>query len=107
MAKRLVDVEHLRSVATLSCYVCKANGVQVHHLLKPSDKLRGMSLRSGDDQTLPLCFKCHSELHTKYGNEDKFFKDKLGDENAGRKKAAELYKRTLWEREHPEDELPF
>ena len=47
--------------------------IQAHHLLKPSDGKRGWSLKAGDDQVIPLCVFHHAQLHTKFGNEFKFF----------------------------------
>lgn len=80
--------------------------IQVHHLLKPSDGKRGLSLKSGDDQTVPLCEFHHRELHTKFGNEFAFFKHYGFKETAGQEEAAKLYAETLALREEDSD-LPF
>lgn len=79
MAKRLIDKKHLEYIASLPCLIHKAgfythsNSVQAHHLLKPYDGKRGMSLKAGDNNAIPLCYKHHAMLHTKFGNEFKFF----------------------------------
>lgn len=79
MAKRYENRKHLEYVASLPCLISKAgyyshsSTVQVHHLLKPYVGKRGMSLRSGDENVIPLCFKHHSMLHTKFGSESAFF----------------------------------
>lgn len=77
--KRFECRKHLEYVASLPCAIIKAGvythsgGVQVHHLLKPWSGNRGMGMRSNDRNSLPLCFHHHSMLHTKFGNEEKFF----------------------------------
>lgn len=106
MVKRVVDREHLMIVASMRCVVCKNTPVQCHHLLQPYSGPRGISLRSGDNNVIPLCYEHHAELHTKFGNEKKFFKHYFEDEDYGKKKAKELYEQTLYERENPDD-LPF
>lgn len=77
---------------------------QVHHLLKPADGKRGWSLRAGDDQVVPLCMFHHAELHTKYGNEFKFFKHYGFKEDAGQVYAKELFDEECGENT---DDLPF
>lgn len=99
-------------VKTLPCMVSRAgflscNGpIQVHHLLKPSDGKRGMSLKSGDDQVIPLCMYHHQELHTKFGDEFAFFKHYGFKKDYGQKYAKDLYERTL-HYEDDDDDLPF
>ena len=79
MSKRLTNQKHLMWVRTLPCFISRSgflscNGsIQAHHLLKPSDGKRGWSLKAGDDQVIPLCVFHHAQLHTKFGNEFKFF----------------------------------
>jgi len=70
----------------LSC-----NGsIQAHHLLKPSDGKRGWSLKAGDDQVIPLCQFHHAQLHTKFGNEFKFFEYYGFRKTAGQEYAKQL-----------------
>lgn len=109
-SKRLVDKQHLLNVSSLPCMVSRSGffscsgPIQVHHLLKPSDGKRGWGLKAGDDQVIPLCMFHHQQLHTKFGNEYKFFKHYGFKEDAGQKYATELYERTL----NPiDDDLPF
>ena len=85
MGKRLVDKKHLMWVRTLPCFISRAGflscsgSVQAHHLLKGYDTPRGvngrgMSLKNGDDQVIPLCQMHHHLLHTKYGSEKPYLK---------------------------------
>lgn len=59
--KRLQDKRHLHFVAGLACCCCKRKPVQCHHLLR--GPVRGIGLRAGDDQVIPLCPECHQKLH--------------------------------------------
>jgi len=113
MAKRFQDKKHLEYIASLPCLLCKAGfyshsrGVQVHHLLKPSDKKRGMSLKSGDDQVIPLCHHHHTMLHVKFGDEFKFFKNFGLPETFGQEWANKLYKKIDDTKTSDDDNLPF
>ena len=79
MSNRFQDRKHLEWVRTLPCLICKAGyythskNVQAHHLMKPYDGFRGISLKSNDKNVIPLCMLHHSQLHIKYGDEYKFF----------------------------------
>lgn len=112
MAKRLVDKEHLARMVRKPCMIRKAgfslhnSPVQAHHLLKPSDGRRGLSFKSGDDQVVPLCELHHRELHTKFGDELKFFEHYFGDPYAGQREAMLMWQETTLERELGDD-LPF
>tara|TARA_R100000781_G_scaffold78532_1_gene48694 strand:+ start:95 stop:409 length:315 start_codon:yes stop_codon:yes gene_type:complete len=86
--KRNENREYLELIAQRPCMICNTRPVQVHHLLKPKDKKRGLGMRSGDEHVVPLCFKHHTELHTKWGDEFKFFEHYLGDKYAGQKQSA-------------------
>ena len=94
--KRFVSKKHLEHLTTLDCslfpYVwCRRRPVQAHHLMKPFYSVRGMGLRAGDKDAIPLCFDCHRELHLN-GNENKYFKLITDNENFGREKCQELWK---------------
>ena len=102
--RRYENKAHLLYVASLPCMICGASPVQVHHLLKPVDRKRGFGMRSGDEHTVPLCFKHHAELHTKFGNEFKFYDHYLDNETAGQEYAKRLYEGTQKE---DESDLPF
>ena len=112
MAKRYQDKKHLKWVASLPCILCKAGyyshskHVQAHHLLKPYKGKRGMSLRSGDENVIHLCLHYHSQLHTKFGDEFKFFKHYGLPENFGQVWAKRLFEQKTYEDEL-EDDLPF
>lgn len=112
MAKRFVDKEHQDWIRRQPCIIKQAgfyscNGaVQGHHLLKPWDGERGMSLRSNDKNLLPLCAHHHMELHTQHGSEKSFFKKFGLPENYGKEMARMLYEKHLNEPEISDD-IPF
>ena len=109
--KRIEDKEHLLYVKSLPCSICKAGFlthdrvIQAHHLLKPKDKKRGMSLKAGDNNTIPLCMFHHAQLHTKFGDEFKFFKHYGLKETFGQDYAEELWTRSI--ADDSDDDLPF
>lgn len=51
-----VGKRHMAKVAQLSCCTCGDYGVQVHHIREG----KGMSQRSDDFLTIPLCPDCHT-----------------------------------------------
>lgn len=112
MGKRIQDKEHLLRVKNLPCMICKAGFythdrvVQAHHLLRPTSGMRGFGLKAHDSEVVPLCMFHHAQLHTKFGNEHKFFRHYGFKDGAEQKYAAELYAQTIWDREHDSD-LPF
>jgi len=112
VSKRYKDKKHLEWVASLPCILCQAGfythsrEVQAHHLLKPYKGARGMSLRSGDDNVIPLCFHHHSQLHTKFGDEYKFFEHYGLSKDFGKIWAKRLFEKRSFQ-EQSDDELPF
>jgi len=57
--------ERLEWVRSLDCCACgKRPPSHAHHRTLSG---RGKSQKSPDDQTMPLCFKCHSDLHSLTG----------------------------------------
>jgi len=110
MSKRYINKKHLKWVHSLECSIysyfkskemmgesflesnslCCSDNIQAHHLLKPHYSIRAMSLKAGDKDIIPLCMKCHAELH-KTGNELKFFYNKTGNENFGKEKAIQTW----------------
>ena len=91
MSKRYVNLKHLKYVRERPCMVCGTDyGIEAHHLLRPWRGARGMSLKAGDENTVPLCNKHHRELH-QIGNEVKFFEGSLGREDDG-----QFMARLLW-----------
>ena len=113
MSKRIVNQKHLMWVRTLPCFISKSgflscNGsIQAHHLLKPSDGKRGWSLKAGDNEVIPLCQFHHAQLHTKFGNEYKFFAYYGFKEKAGQEYAKQLYKGDQNWISESFDDLPF
>ena len=67
--KPIRNKKHLARIAEKACCCCGQMPVQVHHLLRGGN--RGMGMRNGDDMTIPLCFRHHTELHAA-GNETAF-----------------------------------
>lgn len=65
--------------------------IQAHHLLKPWAGPRGMGMKADDRNVIPLCMGCHAELHTQYGDEEKFFESRNLPANYGRAMAEHLY----------------
>ena len=104
-SKRYVNKKHLVWVSELSCILEEfnkgrcADEIQVHHLLKPFYSLRGMSLRSGDKDVVPLCANCHKDLHM-HGNELKFFNEIANNQNLGQEKCQELYRESPYGEEN-------
>jgi hypothetical protein len=111
MAKRLINKKHLMIVSQLPCFITKAgfcshsDGVQAHHLLRPSTGPR-QGVKAGDNEVIPLCFYHHSLLHTKHGTEKNFFKYYGMKEDAGIKYAKQLYAGNQNWVDY-EDDLPF
>ena len=64
--------------------------IQAPNLLKPYYGHRGVGLRASDNNTVPLCFRHHAELH-KFGNEDEFWKSYGLGKNFGRHTAERLW----------------
>tara|TARA_R110000787_G_C13239793_1_gene428183 strand:+ start:311 stop:667 length:357 start_codon:yes stop_codon:yes gene_type:complete len=94
--KRYANKKHLVWVSELGCILQEynkgrcADEIQVHHLLKPFFSLRGMSLKAGDKDVVPLCANCHRALHLN-GNELKYFNEIASNQNIGQEKCLELW----------------
>ena len=55
--------KHLKYVRQLPCCVCgMTGGVDPHHLRSFAFG-RGMGMKSDDKWTVPLCRKCHNDVH--------------------------------------------
>ena len=116
MGKRYSNKKHLEWVSELDCAISDhynrlyINGtapkekpicsheVQAHHLLKPFFSSRGMGLRAGDKDVIPLCFKHHSELH-RNGNELKFFEQLVSNSRFGMVTAKQLWEESPYNKE--------
>lgn len=66
---RVRDKKHLEFVAEHPCCICKGASV-AHHLTIAEPKARG--LKAGDNWTLPLCDRHHTELHN-FGDENLYW----------------------------------
>ena len=71
-AGRHVNKRHLTIVAEKPCCVCGGHPCQAHHMI--TSYARRKYSKAHDFEVVPLCFKHHSELHDKIGNEHKFQK---------------------------------
>ena len=95
-SKRYTNKKHLLWVSELSCILEEYNKgrcsdeIQVHHLLKPFYSLRGMSLKAGDRDVVPLCSNHHRALHHN-GNELQYFNDIANNQNIGQEKCQEIW----------------
>jgi len=114
LAKRFQNKKHLEWIRTLPCLICKAgyyshsSEVQAHHLMKPYDGKRGLSLKSNDRNVIPLCMMHHSLLHTKFGDEYKFFASFGLPATFGQEWARRLWEDKSWSPPKDEDnDLPF
>jgi len=111
--KTFKDSKHLAWIRTLPCLLCKAGyyshskEVQAHHLLKPYDGVRGMSLKANDRNAIPLCVHHHSQLHTKFGDEYKFFASYGLPINFGKDWAKKLWEKKSIIDEQEDNNLPF
>ena len=63
---------------------------QAHHLLTPLYSSRGIGMRAGDKDAIPLCMDCHRKLHS-FGNEKLFFLEMTGDADYGQKQCSQLW----------------
>lgn len=111
--KTFKDKKHIRWVSTQQCIIGQAGfyscfgPIQSHHLLKPWNGVRGMSLKANDRNVVPLCTHHHALLHTKYGDEYKFFSS-FGLKPSYGKEQAQRY----WEKKENneidyDNDLPF
>ena len=92
---RVKSRKHLEFVVSFRCILRGTGGcygsIQAHHLLRPFFSTRGVGMRAGDNDAIPLCFGHHQRLH-RYGNEDKYWVSHGLSEDFGRNTA-----KTLWE----------
>lgn len=59
------DLRHLAWIRQQPCCVCGSRfRVEAHH----STVGRGVSQKTDDDQTMPLCWKCHTDFHDARGH---------------------------------------
>ena len=75
MARRYANEKHLTHIRQKACLCSWSDcfgGVEAHHLMKPWFGYRGMGMKSGDMNVVPLCHKHHMQLH-EVGNENSFW----------------------------------
>ena len=66
---------HREWVASHACIACGRRGETAHHILRDKSR-RGMGGKGCDSATVPLCNRCHDELHSRAGNEKRFFTER-------------------------------
>lgn len=69
-SSRLRSKKRMQAARELGCAICKNPVADAHHLRTIGHR-RAMSLKNGDDFTIPLCRKHHDELHA-FGDEKLF-----------------------------------
>lgn len=100
---RYENKPHMKELRDEMCCCIAGKGecdgpVEIHHLLKPFIGTRGMGRKADDRNTVPLCSGHHRELHSQYGDEDRFFEDKTGFPEFGRRWAEQLWiNSSYWE----------
>ncbi|HAI38159.1 MAG TPA: hypothetical protein DCM40_08560 [Maribacter sp.] len=102
MKKNYKNRNYLEFVSRMRCIILhkSCNGAtNAHHLLKPYDGARGMGMRATDNNTIPLCYYHHSQLHNVHGNEDKFWKQYGLSEDFGRIQAKMFWDKSPYRKE--------
>lgn len=59
------NVKYLRWIRTLPCCHCGNPESEPHHIIGVG--LGAMGLKASDIHTMPLCRRCHDELHREQG----------------------------------------
>ncbi len=86
-------LEHIRShdCALVQMDHQNCNGdIQAHHLMRPWSGVRGMGMKAGDENTIPLCQNHHARLHHR-GDEEAFFEESGYSRNYGKALAYGLW----------------
>lgn len=68
--KRIRDKKHMAAIREGGCCICGNPEADAHHL-RTAGHSRGMSIKNGDNWTIPLCRKHHDDLHM-FGDEKLF-----------------------------------
>lgn len=104
---------HVAYIRGLTCLVAQKRGssfcnggTEAHHLLKPYSGSRGMSMKAGDENCIPLCQKHHMELHTKFGTEKNLFEHYDLPADIGQKYAKAQHEGVKFYLDQ-DDDLPF
>ena len=69
--KKYRSNKYLKSVRGEPCLICMAPPPSQAHHMRHSEH-RGFSQKVGDQFTVPLCWKCHGDCHTR-GNESEWW----------------------------------
>ncbi len=92
--KKKKNKKHLAYIHEQSCCLQNNGGcngpLHAHHLLKPWSGTRGMGMKAGDENCIPLCMGHHTALHMR-GSEPDFFVEVTGDPDYGKAVAESLY----------------
>lgn len=87
--KPMKNDRHLRFIASLPCLICGTTEmIQAHHILKT---YRGMAMKAGDNEAIPLCYQDHHRLHMSGGETEWLAEKNLPP---AKEIADELYKLT-------------
>ena len=93
-SRRYQNKKHLAWVHNYKCilsFTLECDGlIDAHHLMRPWNGHRGMGMKSGDENIVPLCSHHHRALHHN-GNEDNFFERTADDRTFGKRKALEFW----------------
>ena len=89
--------KHLSFIHEHACCLSFVGGcdgpLHAHHLLRPWSGKRGMGMKAGDENTIPLCMGHHGALHMR-GDEDGFFAETCGDSEYGRNTAKQFWQQS-------------
>ena len=96
--RNIRNKKHLQVVAgkfhcllwNVAKHECNGN-IQAQHLLKPYEGFRGVGMKAGDNNAVPLCTFHHQKLHMQVGNEDLFWKSYGLSGDYGREKAKYIW----------------
>ena len=66
--RRYEDPAYLAWIRTQPCCHCLCDGTVAHHMIGIGGR---MGSKMGDHFAMPMCVKCHSDLHTIWMRDDK------------------------------------
>ena len=91
--KKYENKKHLNWIHSFECSLSNLecnDSIQAHHLLRPWRGFRGVGIKAGDENLIPLCEFHHRKLH-EHGDEENYFKLKTGSETFGREEAQRFW----------------
>lgn len=88
--RRYENKKHLSWIHNFPCilnftYKCQGR-IEAHHLMRPWSGNRGMGMKSGDQNLVPLCSLHHRELHHD-GQEERYFEKQNGNSDFGKQES--------------------